>query len=355
MADQLLLGLFDNIGPASDAIADLRTIGIDDKQVTVMSGVPYSSKLLGRKMPRTFYGPFVLAGAIGGLLIGLFIVIGTPQLYKIHVGGQALTPFPPSAIIVGEFIALGIMAAAFVGFLLQNSFPVLRRQLYDRRITEGMIGIQVQAHSSVAERVQEVFRAYSPHDITVVDADDYRSPGIRHLFFWGAVATGGLVALLIPLLMTYRIIKVPWLDSMNQSPALSYQEGPRFAAPEGSIPIQGPVTLIGADGQEYPATEPIATSPELLERGQTLFGIYCYICHGTAGAGNGPVTKYFPEAPALNSERIQGLPADHIFMVITRGHNRMPSLTEPLTTGETWDIVNYVLSLGEAAPAGTNQ
>jgi mono/diheme cytochrome c family protein len=34
--------------------------------------------------------------------------------------------------------------------------------------------------------------------------------------------------------------------------------------------------------------------------------------------------------------------------VITNGKNRMPSLAENLSPGDTWDIVNYVRSLSGA-------
>ena len=69
------------------------------------------------------------------------------------------------------------------------------------------------------------------------------------------------------------------------------------------------------------------------------------------GCGNEGATvgKYFPEVPSVYSDYVQGLSKADMFVVITNGKNRMPSLAENLSPGETWDIVNYIQSLSAAA------
>ncbi|MBN2305716.1 MAG: cytochrome c, partial [Anaerolineae bacterium] len=96
-----------------------------------------------------------------------------------------------------------------------------------------------------------------------------------------------------------------------------------------------------------PATAPLPATDNSLARGQTLFGIYCSVCHGPQGGGDGPLGRdsYLPETAVLNGARVQNLADGDIFLVITNGKNRMPSLSEQLSPGETWDIVNYVRSL----------
>jgi mono/diheme cytochrome c family protein len=61
------------------------------------------------------------------------------------------------------------------------------------------------------------------------------------------------------------------------------------------------------------------------------------------------VGRYFPEAPALTGERVEGLSDDEVFLVITNGRNRMPGMAEHLSAGDTWDIINYVRSLAPAS------
>ncbi|MEL7672770.1 MAG: quinol:electron acceptor oxidoreductase subunit ActD [Chloroflexota bacterium] len=349
MADTLIFGLFPNVDPTARAVAGLQAMGIADDQVTIMSAVPYSSKLFGRKRPRTWFLPFLALGALGGLAVALFITIGTPKLYPIYVGGQPLiAPFPPTAIMVFEFVALGAMIMAFLGFLLTSRFPRLEPAIYDERISDGYIGLGVRASERLGDEIAELFRTHGAVDVRREDAALARTGNRRFLAFWAVLGVVALGAALTPLLLTYNIIKIPWINVMYNSPAVGYQEGPRRAAPEGSVPFQGPRLVAGE-----PATMPLEATENSLQRGGVLFGVYCAICHGYEDGSAGSLRDYFPEVPPINSARVQSLEPDDVFLTITRGLNRMPSLAEQLTTGETWDIVNYVLSLEEgAAPAG---
>ncbi|RPI99974.1 MAG: DUF3341 domain-containing protein, partial [Chloroflexi bacterium] len=289
---------------------------------------------------------FRFGGMLVGILLAAFITIGTPALYPIRVGGQPLVPLPPSAIIFFELVALCTMLGVFFGFLMQNRFPILTRRMYDERITDGYIGVEVRAPGRLVDQVVDVFEGHHARVIQREDAAAFKPAGVRHLMFWGALGTGGLIAALVPLLLTYDIIKIPWINIMRDTVVVQHQEGPRRAAPEQSIPIQGPVLIAGE-----PATEPQPASELSLERGKILYGYNCAMCHGAAGDLQGAeVGKYFPEAASLVSENVQNLSDDEIFVVITLGKNRMPSLGENLDPGETWDIVHYVRSLS-AAPA----
>ncbi len=343
MADYMLLGLFDDVEPAAETIAGLRELGVSENRITVLSNIPYLPKMLGLKPPRMFFWPFLLVGALGGAGIAFFITYVTPRLYEIWVGGQPLTPFPPSAIMYFEFTALGMMVMSFLGFLLQNKFPIMRRQMYDERITDGYIGVQAQVGEGLLDQAVSVFEGHHARVLHREGARAYPSPGNRHLLFWGAVGVLALGALLTPLLFTYRVIRVPWINNMDKSPALGYQEGPRYDPPAGSVPIDGPVLIAG-----QPATEPLPASEESVTRGQMLYAINCAMCHGASAGGDGPLKKYFPEIPALNTDRVRGMSEQEIFLIITLGRNRMPSLAENLTPGETWDVVNFVHSLPPA-------
>jgi hypothetical protein len=64
------------------------------------------------------------------------------------------------------------------------------------------------------------------------------------------------VPAMLALLFTFEVIRIPFPTDMSSSPAIGYQEGPRIAMPEGSVPLQGqavipeefPVNPIPADG-----------------------------------------------------------------------------------------------------------
>ncbi|HCE16427.1 MAG TPA: hypothetical protein DEQ80_01075 [Anaerolinea thermolimosa] len=149
--------------------------------------------------------------------------------------------------------------------------------------------------------------------------------------------------LLIGLLFTYDIIKIEWISFMEIQPSFIAQEAP-LPLPARSVPIQGAAYIpeLGAPPNPVPAD---AAS---LERGKTQFEINCVICHGATGKGNGPFAAFLVEKkpPSLLEGRPLTLSDGEIFMTITNGVGKMPSLKENLPTPEMrWDIVNYVRSL----------
>jgi mono/diheme cytochrome c family protein len=293
----------------------------------------------------------VFGGALTGVLLATFISFGTPALYDLMVGGQESTPLPPAAIMYFELIALCTMLATFIGFLLQNRFPILTRQMYDERITDGYIGVQVRTPPALVDDVANVFESFHSHVIKREDAALYPGQGIRPLLFWGGVGTAGLVVMIVPLLLTYDVIRLPWVNTMKDTVSVAAQEGPRRAAPAESVPIQGPVLIAG-----QPATGPLEATDTSIQRGQMLFGINCAMCHGIAGDQVGAqVGAYFAqgEIPQNLGERAQRLSDEEIFLVITNGKNRMPSLSENLSPGDTWDVINYVRTLS-AQVGGTS-
>ena len=341
MADLMLLGLFDNVEIVADVVDDVRALGVKDRQVEVLSNVPYPAKFFGRKATRLWFLPFALGGAFLGALTAYFISRITPQLYPIHVGGQALTPVPPASIMYFEFVSLFTMLGSFLGFIVQNRFPIMAPRIYDERITDGYIGVAVRASADVAEKVVEVFEARGSHVVKREDAANFPSGGQRTLLFWGVVGAVSLAVTLAPLLLTYDVIRIPWIDKMAHTVSVGYQEGPRQAAPEVAIPFQGPVLING-----QPASVPLPATETSILRGEMLYAINCAICHGYGAEKEGATVgnAYFQEAPAMEA-RVPQLSDADIFLAITNGKNRMPSLAENLTPGETWDIVNYLRAL----------
>jgi mono/diheme cytochrome c family protein len=341
MAEFMLLGLFDNVSITSDVIEEMKQLGVKDGDVSILSNVPYSPKYFGRKPPHQRFLPWVLGGFLLGVALGAFIAIGTPALYPLHVGAQPYVPFPPSAFVFFELIALCTIVVSFIGFVVQNRFPVLHKEMYDERITDGYIGVQVLAQEAQVDPIVKIFEGHHAHVVKREDAAEYRPKPLRYFLFLGAVGTGGLILLVIPLLLTYQVVRLPWIDTMKDTVAVGAQEGPRRAAPAASIPIQGPVLIAGQS-----ASAPLPATDTSLERGKILFGINCAMCHGPKGdLQGGEVGKYFPEIPALISDSVQSLSDQEIFLTVTNGRNRMPSLAENLTPGDTWDIINYVRSL----------
>jgi mono/diheme cytochrome c family protein len=315
-------------------------LGVPDEQITVMSGVPYSAEILGRRQTYERLGPIALIGAVGGLLAALFLTVATPLLYAVRVGGQPYVPGPPSIIILFEFTMLGAMLATFGGILAEIVFPVFGRQVYSYRITEGHIGVLAQVNEALVERAEQILQANGAHHLQRLEAKEpaRRRPLLR-LAFIGLFV---LIPTVIGLLFAYSVLAIPLPNQMVNQDSVAYLQGPRLAAPVEAVPVQGPV-LIGG-GQ--PASEPIPATADSLQRGQVLFDIDCALCHGQSGMGDGPLSGFFSPKPVdLTGDVVQSLSDAQIFLIITNGFVVMPSLAENLSPEDRWDVVNHVRSL----------
>jgi hypothetical protein len=141
MPDQTLLAVFPDLDPAAQAIEKLRALGVDDGNMNVISGIPVTEAMLGRPRQWTNVPRLALGGAAAGFLFGLFLAVGTPNLYPVHVGGQPLVPVPPGIVIVFEMTMLLMLIATFVGVFLDSYFPSYRPKEYVAEISDGKIGI----------------------------------------------------------------------------------------------------------------------------------------------------------------------------------------------------------------------
>ncbi|MGB8981501.1 MAG: quinol:electron acceptor oxidoreductase subunit ActD [Anaerolineales bacterium] len=141
MTDTTLMALFEDIDPASEAIDKLHEMGVTDDRINVISGIPFTHKMLGRPHPWTNVSRIALGGAAAGFVVGIFLNFGTPYLYNVSVGGQYITPIPPGLIIVFEMTFLFALLSTFLGVFLDSFFPNYRPMEYVPAISDGKIGV----------------------------------------------------------------------------------------------------------------------------------------------------------------------------------------------------------------------
>jgi mono/diheme cytochrome c family protein len=168
------------------------------------------------------------------------------------------------------------------------------------------------------------------------------------------LAGGTALALIVALTGCDDQVKyVPWFETMTRQPSVeTYEVEPR-APVEGTVPVGSSMhlDLLAADTL---LTNPLETTPEVLERGQTLFLQFCVMCHGEAGAGDGPVVgeNRLPPLPTLNllSDRATDLSDGYIYGMISNGRGVMPSYRR-VPHDDRWYLVEYVRKLQREAPA----
>ncbi|MGI9100973.1 MAG: c-type cytochrome [Terriglobales bacterium] len=91
-------------------------------------------------------------------------------------------------------------------------------------------------------------------------------------------------------------------------------------------------------------------SQQATSRGAMVFANYCAVCHGAAGAGNGPVTQRgVPPPPPLTAPHAAQMKDGQLFHVLTYGQNNMPSYASQLSRLDRWNVIAYVRDLQATA------
>ncbi|MGM0505992.1 MAG: c-type cytochrome [Bacteroidota bacterium] len=102
------------------------------------------------------------------------------------------------------------------------------------------------------------------------------------------------------------------------------------------------------DDGNFVEESPVGISEELLRRGQDRYDIYCAVCHGGTGDGQGIIMTgqfgYVP-APTIHQDRIREMPDGELYSIIKNGIRNMPAYAHQVKTEDRWAIVSYLRAL----------
>lgn len=168
--DKSLLAIFSDIDPAADAIEQLRNLGVHDDCMNVISGIPVTEAMLGRPSQWTNVPRLALGGAILGFLTGLFLAVVTPNMYEILVGGQPITPVPPSVIVLFELTMLGMLLSTFLGVFLDSFFPAYRPMKYVPEISDGKIAILIECPQPDDKKIADALNKLGAESVRYAEA-----------------------------------------------------------------------------------------------------------------------------------------------------------------------------------------
>jgi mono/diheme cytochrome c family protein len=110
-----------------------------------------------------------------------------------------------------------------------------------------------------------------------------------------------------------------------------------------SVSGQTPTTNAFADDVD---TFPFPITKETVQRGRERYEIFCSVCHGLTGNGDGMVVRRgFRRAASFNDDRLRQAPVGHFFDAITNGWGAMPSYSSQIPVQDRWAIIAYVRAL----------
>lgn len=103
------------------------------------------------------------------------------------------------------------------------------------------------------------------------------------------------------------------------------------------------------------AAFPAPVTREQIERGHERYDIYCAVCHGLTGYGDGMIVQRgFPQPPSFHSEALRDAPVGHFYDVITNGYGVMYPYASRVAPEDRWAIAAYIraLQLSQRAAPG---
>jgi mono/diheme cytochrome c family protein len=148
-----------------------------------------------------------------------------------------------------------------------------------------------------------------------------------------------------------------FMPHMANTPVLKAQKGydglgtgsSVMMPPENTVPRgHRPYRIQTVEEAAAKLRNPLPRTRVTLGQGRKVYNIYCLVCHGERGAGDGPIVDPFPIPKSLHSEEMLRWNDGHLFHVLTVGQGVMPGYEQQISTEDRWAVIHYVRALQRA-------
>lgn len=91
---------------------------------------------------------------------------------------------------------------------------------------------------------------------------------------------------------------------------------------------------------------PLSGKPEAIAAGKKIYTMYCVVCHGDKGKGDGIAASGLNPRPADHTcEKCQKQTDGALYWKLTTGRPPMASYAKTLTVQQRWQVVDYIRTL----------
>jgi mono/diheme cytochrome c family protein len=120
-----------------------------------------------------------------------------------------------------------------------------------------------------------------------------------------------------------------------------WAQAANLVANAGSNPL-GALAMQQAESP-FVNTFPFPVTEKVLKHGKKRFEIFCVVCHGYTGVGDGMVVQRgFAKPPSYHEPRLKTAPVGHFYNVITKGYGAMPTHAYLVPPEDRWAIAAYI-------------
>ena len=333
----------------------------------------------------------VLAMGLTGLAAGVWLQWCTNAVdYPYDISGKPIWSLPANIPVIFEVIVLFSAFTAFFAMWGINGLPrwyhpLFRKNRFARATDDGFfLAIEAKDPNFALERTSDFLNTIGATVVEEVrEADEPTGlPSSIKAKLW---ITAGLM--LIPIGMVAaswnstttqpRVHLVKDMDKQDRFRA----QGQTSLFADGRMSraqIEGTVAegqffadasfVSGKDGDNYLTAMPASVEVDaaFLAKGKKQFDVFCGLCHGTTGAGDGLIHERASSLAAqgqavwvqptnLLSVRIRDMEDGKIFETISDGFSTMPAYAAQLAPADRWAVIAYLRALqvefGEKGPS----
>ena len=137
-------GLYVDPEVAQRAVNNLRSAGVADKDITVISSEPLEHFEFGHRDAKTAM-PWIAAGAgLAGLVLTYFLLAASQHSWPMVTAGMPIAPLWTNLIIIFEMTMLSAILATVATLLFTAGLPSRGETLYDPEVSDGYILVGVE-------------------------------------------------------------------------------------------------------------------------------------------------------------------------------------------------------------------
>jgi len=178
-----VVGLFDHLAEARDAVQDLVNAGVDREHISTLANNTINDapdEVKADSSADTHVNVAALdagKGAIWGGAAGLLLGIGSfaiPGIGPVVAAGALATALTSTLAGAG----LGAVAGGLIGALVSAGVPESHAHYYTESVRRGSVLVVAETDDSIAQRAAEVMRTHGAVDFET-RMDEYRDSGFR--------------------------------------------------------------------------------------------------------------------------------------------------------------------------------
>lgn len=139
-----IYGLYSDPNTAQQAVNNLRSTGLSDADITVISSEPFEQFEFGHRDAKTAMPWIAAAAGLFGMLASYYLLGLSQMSWPLKTSGMPIVPLWTNLIIIFEMTMLSAIIATVITLLITAGLPSRGGKLYDPEVSDGYILVGVE-------------------------------------------------------------------------------------------------------------------------------------------------------------------------------------------------------------------